>query len=182
MLVIVGHGPSVVGKGLGPWLDEQTVVRLKWAEQWAAADWGTRTDFLCASGPAFWRKRHKQPGVKAMPIGEHVEFWFLSEERRETPKGTRQASRRWVDYYLSFNPHRRKSSVTPKASTGLKAVFCAMEFLAPAEIGLLGFDRILHPEVKTTKWWHEPGKYVYAHEAEAEHRALMDLDVKITEL
>lgn len=61
-------------------------------------------------------------------------------------------------------------------------MFCAVEFLAPAEIGLLGFDRVLHPDVPTSKWFHEQGKYAYGHDAHAEHRCLMSLGVKITEI
>ena len=86
------------------------------------------------------------------------------------------ADPKWLDYYRGFGPS------FPKPSTGLKAVFCAVEFLGPAEIGLLGFDRVLHPDVPTSKWWHAPGKYLYGHDAHAEHRALFALGVKITEL
>ena len=88
----------------------------------------------------------------------------------------RQASRDWLDLFRTFNPS------FPKPSTGLKAVFCALEFLKPAEIGLLGFDRILRPEVPTSKWWHTPGKYLYGHDAGAEHRCLMSLGVNIVEV
>ena len=175
MIVIVGHGPGVVGKRLGPWLDEQTVVRLKWAEIPNAEDWGTRTDYIVASNPQFL---HKRIARKLPPLD--AEYWFLNEGNlRDLPPGTRQAGRKWFEYWGKY---KTPGSKLIKPSTGLRAVFCVMEFLAPTEIGLLGFDRILHPEVKTTKWWHEPGKYVYAHDAHAEHRALMDLDVKITEL
>jgi hypothetical protein len=175
MIVLVGHGPSIVGKQLGPWLDEQTVIRLKAAEIPDAADWGTRTDYVCASNPQFLRKRivRKLPPIDA-------EYWFLPEQPiRDLPPGTRQAGKHWMAYWRKYVPANSK---TPKPSTGLRAVFCAVEFLAPAEIGLVGFDRILHPEVKTTKWFHPVGKHVYAHEAEAEQRALFDLGVKITEI
>jgi hypothetical protein len=168
MLVIVGHGPSVVGKALGSWLDGQTVVRLKHAERPNAVDWGTRTDYVCASSPSFWTDKRR-------PDFPDAECWVLAD--KAVPKGTwRIADRKWLDHYRTFNPS------FPKPSTGLKAVFCAMEFLAPSEIGLLGFDRILRPDVPTSKWWHEPGKYLYGHDAHAEHRCLTTLGVQITEL
>jgi hypothetical protein len=47
---------------------------------------------------------------------------------------------------------------------------------------LLGFDRVLRPEVPTSKWWHTPGKYLYGHDAGAEHRCLMSLGVNIVEV
>lgn len=175
MIVVVGHGPSIVGKRLGPWLDEQTVVRLKWAEIPNPEDWGTRTDYVCASSPEFRRKR----------VARHLaplacELWFLSEHYHEAPPGTRKASNDWFKYWERY---KVPGSKLDKPSTGLRAVFCAVEFLKPDEIGLLGFDNVLHPERKpTTKWFHAPGKFMYAHEPTAEHRALMDLGIKVTEL
>ena len=175
MLVIVGHGPSIVDRGLGPWLDEQTVVRLKWAERPNAADWGTRTDYVCASNPSFWMGR----AAKGLPPLD-AEFWFLPS-RNDASKpgpGMRKGSASWLDYWETFRTER----AFPKPSTGLKAIFCAVEFLKPDEIGLIGFDMVLHPESKTWKWYAPPGKYSYAHEAEAERRCVMSLGVKITEL
>lgn len=176
MLVIVGHGPGVI-KGLGAWLDQQTVVRLKWAERPDAHNWGSRTDFVCGSNPSFWAQRRE-------PL-KGAEFWWLGEQSKypkgweETP-GMRRASNDWFDYWAKFR--RPDSDRNPKMSTGLRAIFCAVEFLQPAEIGLLGFDRVLHPEVPTSKWWHEPGKYQYAHDAYAEREAIMALGVKFTEV
>jgi len=178
MLVVVGHGPSIVGRGLGPWLDTQTVVRLKWAERPNAEDWGTRTDYVYASHSNFFfdRERLKKPKLNA-------EYWMLPQQFYPELPGIRQGSRNWIDY---FAKHREASPVQRKtwrkASCGLKAVFCAVEFLQPEEIGLIGFDMILHPEVPTFKWNTPPGKYSYAHDAETERRALMALPVKITEL
>jgi hypothetical protein len=177
MIVLIGHGPSIVGKRLGPWLDEQTVVRLKAAEIPDPADWGTRTDYICASNPGFLERRIKS-GLK--PID--CEYWVMSEHHQCGPRGykMRFASRDWFTYW---NKYLIPGSRLKKPSTGLRAAFCAVEFLKPTELGLIGFDNILHPERPiTTKWFHEPGKYSYAHEAKAEHRALMDLGVTITEL
>ena len=176
MLVIVGHGPSVVGKRLGPWLDEQTVVRLKWGEIPNALDWGTRTDYLCASHPSFWTARK----VKGYP-DRSCGFWFLPEKYCPPIEGVRQASVSWLDYYQTHRDQKPgPKKALRKASTGLKAVFCAVEFLQPEEIGLLGFDMIFHPEVPTFKWNNTTGGY--CHDARAEQRALFALPVKITEL
>jgi hypothetical protein len=167
VIVVVGHGPGVL-KGLGSWLDGQTVVRLKHAERPDALNWGTRTDYVCASSPSFWTDKRRA----GFP---DCECWVLAE--KEVPRGAwKHADKRWFDYFRRFDPY------FPKMSTGLKAVFCAMEFLEPREIGLLGFDRVLHPEVATSKWFHEQGKFHYGHDAHAEHRCLKSLGVKILEL
>ena len=175
MLVIVGHGPSI-NRGRGAWLDQQTVVRLKWAERPDAENWGTRTDFVCASHPDFKRKRANR---NLPPLEPTVQYWFLSPDRHEIQPGDRAGGKHWFQYW---DKYKVPGSKLAKPSSGLRAVFCAVEFLPPAEIGLVGFDRILHPEVKTTKWFHPVGKHNYAHEAEAEQRALFDLGVKITEI
>ena len=177
MLVIVGHGPSVANRGLGSWLDEQTVVRLKWAERPNAMDWGSRTDYVCGSNPSFWMDKRQQAPATA-------EYWWLGDLKKFPAHwgpipDMRRASSDWLDYWLRF-----RTTKSHKPSTGLRAIFCAIEFLKPAEIGLIGFDMVLHPDVPTHKWWHtkdiERGSY--AHDAQAEHRCVMSLDVKITEV
>jgi len=169
MLVIVGHGPGVLNRALGPWLDGQTVVRLKAAERPTVIDWGTRTDFVCAGSSSWFTDRRRADFPDS-------ECWVLSE--KPTPAGPwRVASQDWLTRWAGFRTEKSR-----KPSTGLKAVFCALEFLKPAEIGLLGFDRVLHPEVPTSKWFEPLGKYSYAHDARAEHRCLMSLGVKITEV
>jgi hypothetical protein len=173
-VVIVGHGPSVVGKRLGPWLDTQTVVRLKWALRPNVEDWGSRTDYVCGSNPSFWLQRERGQAP------ETAEFWWLGDAKKYPDKLRvgRRASQHWFENWQRYlGPESFR-----KPSTGLLAVFCAMEFLQPKEIGLLGFDMVLHPEEPTSKWFHPRGQYLYSHDARAEHRCLMDLGVKITEL
>ncbi len=165
-MVIVGHGPSVVGKRLGSWLDTQRVVRLKHAERPNAEDWGTRTDYVCASSPSFYTDK--------------AEFWWLGPVKKyplNLLRG-RRASPDWLGYWDSF----RGPKSYPKPSTGLLAVFCAIEFLQPKTIGLLGFDMVLHPDVPTSKWYHVQGKNLYSHDAHAERRCLDSLGVEIVEL
>lgn len=168
MLVVVGHGPSILGRNLGSWLDTQTVVRLKYAERPTTQDWGVRTDYVCASTPSFWTD--KKP--EGFP---ECQKWVLSEKKQ--PKGDwLEGSKEWFQVYQRFWPNYHKPS------TGLKAIFCAIEFLGVQEIGLIGFDRILRPDVLTSKWHHPPGKYSYGHDAHAENRCLHGLGVKIVEI
>lgn len=51
MICIIGHGPSPVGRGWGPRIDAQTVVRMHdWAHQ-PAEDYGSRCDHAVLPGP-----------------------------------------------------------------------------------------------------------------------------------
>jgi hypothetical protein len=131
-------------------------------------DWGTRTDYVCASSPSFWTDKRKGDFPEC-------EKWVLAS--KVVPKGDyKLASRGWYEVFRRFDPK------FPKPSTGLKAIFCAIEFLDVTEIGLIGFDRVLHPDVPTSKWFHEQGKYLYGHDAQAEHRCLMSLPIKVIDL
>jgi hypothetical protein len=128
MLVIVGHGLSLVRAKLGDWLDAQTVVRLKNAPMGDPAIWGTRTDYICS------RKDHW--------VIEHppcLELWMFQQgkdhgNRRYCDHG------RWVAWYAGFSK--------AKPSHGLCAAMCAVEFLDPPEIGVIGFDSMMHPDEK----------------------------------
>ena len=96
MLVVVGHGPSIAGRGLGSWLDRQTVVRLKWADRPNAEDWGTRTDYLFACHLNYFldRERLGKPKLAA-------EYWMLPERPYPEIEGIRQGSRDWLDYWAT---------------------------------------------------------------------------------
>lgn len=85
MLLIVGHGPSVLC-GLGGLIDQQTVVRLKegLTKKMPAEHFGTRTDYLCARSGAY-----AKPGVP---------FWHLPD------------SSPWHVYYKKFKPKYWKPS------------------------------------------------------------------------
>jgi hypothetical protein len=139
VIVIVGHGPSVLS-GLGDLIDTHTVVRLKRGllETYDRQHWGSRTDYLCARSPFF---DHRQ-----------FPFWLFD-------------SQKWIDYFARFS--------SQKPTTGLCAVFCAIDRLAPDELGLIGFDRVLRPEEHTGR---------YLHDAYAEQACLHSLGLTITDL
>ena len=161
MIVIVGHGPSIVGKGLGPWLDEQFVVRLKRAEKPNAKDWGTRTDVICATShiyrqdevPFWWFPKHNQQHGDALCRVADTEWWRA--------------------YFAGF-------SRTKGPSTGLSAIFCAVEFLHPERIALAGFDNLLYPDERGyTKWWHARYQHKWDADSAAEHKAAFALGIEI---
>lgn len=59
-----------------------------------------------------------------------------------------------------------------KPTTGLCAVLEAIERLQPAEIRVIGFDRLMHPE------FEDPPHTWLAHDKWAEHAMLRDLGVR----
>ena len=164
MIVIVGHGPSIVGKRLGSWLDNQTVVRLKDAKKPDSLDWGSRTDVVCATS-------HIYRPDKGM-------FWWFP--KRGDPKDENDMRvadyRRWRKYFADF-------SISKGPSTGLSAIFCAVEFENPKQIGLAGFDNLLYPDEKGwSKWWLPRHKHNWDADSPAEHRAAMALGVELIDV
>jgi len=163
MLVIIGSGPSIVGKGLGPWINGNIVVRLKSGIIPNAKDWGCRTDIRCASSIS-----HK--GTEP--------FWILAShecEDHNSPNTFRAHRKKWMTYFEKFKPKY-------KMSTGLRAIFCAAEF-GHTEIGLAGFDNLLYPTVKGyCKWNEERHKYRWVHDVEAEHNAAFGLGLDIKDV
>ncbi len=164
MLVIVGHGPSILC-GLGSVIDSNTVIRLKQGlgtkPPSPAVHFGTRTDYLCARSLIYRHEHDPTP------------FWHFSDE---SPEG-----QYWNRYYKEFSPR-----IKIKPSTGLCAVFCAIDRLKPNTIGMIGFDRIFNPDDHTTHKWYKKGKdaqwFGWGHDAHAEQRCLMSLDVHIINL
>ena len=153
MLLIVGHGPSVLS-GLGAVIDTHTVVRLKdgltSVQRKDSKNWGTRTDFICARSLVFDRSEYP--------------FWLFNDP----PK--------WIEYYQSFRPKHKKPS------TGLCAAFCAID-RGYKEIALIGYDRLLDPLDRKSRKWNEPSMCsLYGHDQRAEHEALMALPANIIDL
>jgi hypothetical protein len=146
MLVIIGHGPSIVGKQLGSWLDTQTLVRLKGAQIPNSVDWGTRTDFVCGTSRVY----------------ETAHFWLFDDKGK------------WRDHYSTYS--------TFKPSTGLAAIFCAVD-RGYSEIGLAGFDNLLHPnEEGWTKWYMPRHKGRWGHDSAAEHRCAFELGITLKDV
>jgi hypothetical protein len=153
VLLIVGHGPSVLS-GLGDLIDQQTVVRLK--------------DGLTSQQ----RKDAKNWGTRT----DYLCARSLVCDKGEFPYWHFNDPLHWISYYKSFRPKHKKPS------TGLCAVFCAMDKLQPKEIALIGFDRLLDPKDMKSRKATDDIKYMYSlygHDQRAEHEALMSLPVRI---
>lgn len=160
MLVIVGHGPSVLIKPMGSWLDSQTIVRLKGAPKGKSEFWGTRTDVLCANNP-IWKQR----------VAGDYRFWCFP--MKGDPEGDFIAdSERWLALYRSYEP------TFSKPSHGLMALFCAEE-QGYAEVGVLGFDSFYGgPRHK----WHASGNYAWPHDSDTEKQIIDDLNIEVINL
>jgi len=161
MLVIVGHGLSLVRAKLGAFLDEQTVVRLKDAPMGDPEVWGTRTDYICSRKDNWVLER--RPGVTYwmfQPGKDHGETRFCDYQR-------------WTSWYAGYSKM--------KPSHGLCAAMCAVEFLNPPEIGVIGFDSMMHPdELDQGKYNRPPGRWF--HDQHAEAKALYALGPRIVNL
>lgn len=160
MLVIVGHGPSILS-GRGALIDTMTVIRLKEGLKpgYDPEHWGTRTDYLCARSLTYKDEKSKVP------------FWHFDEDKNKPGK--------WLKYFATFKPKLWKPSI------GLSAVFMAIDRLAPKEIALIGFDRVLNPDDdRSHKWHNSAGKppHGWAHCQRAERECLYSLGINVIDL
>jgi len=128
MLVIVGHGPSIEGCGLGDFIDEHKVCRLRRAN--VNSDVGFRTDIVCSS-----QERYEQ---------KDTEFWHIGNESNTCDGELR---RRCTRVLKAYRPKWWK------ASTGLSACIIARD-KGYTKLGLIGFDYTLHPET-ANHWKHD---------------------------
>lgn len=160
MIVIVGHGPSIL-TGLGAVIDECTVVRLKHGRMGEKRHWGTRTDYLCGRSP-----RHTE-GLPGVPFWHFGDYGWVEK---------------WLNYFHSFSPRFSTDfgDITPKPSHGLCAAFAVMEYLRPTELAFIGCDRLLRPGDETWKW--NTGPTCFPHDWEAENRILHGLGIPIVDL
>jgi hypothetical protein len=162
-MVIVGHGPSVLC-GLGAVIDSHdVVVRLKQGltKNQPPEHFGTRTDVISARSHLFTK--------------EGVTFWRF-------PEWPDPMAQKWLKYYGQFRPTNKRG----KPSTGLAAVFCAIEYANPESISLIGFDRLFKPTDECTGKWYEPRRFnkfgTGSHDQRAEAECLKSLPVKIIDL
>jgi hypothetical protein len=79
---------------------------------------------------------------------------------------------KWLPKYRKFGQ--------AKPSTGLCAIFCALEYLKPKEIALIGFDQLLHGKAGKYNDRHRPG--FTAHEGDPESKCLKSLPVTIIDV
>ena len=178
-VVIVGHGPSLKGAGLGEKIDAcDKVVRLKNCFMLLAEkhDYGTRTDVMCSS-------------TEVLPTLTKVkakEYWGYPK------RGTfNQARIDWLSRAVEYAPVRVPLRVCnfwnyffielggrhPNVSTGMGAMVIALDQFKPETLYLAGFDNVIDPVIKGYKStvptaFNDGGKKDTGHDWETEHKML----------
>lgn len=176
-VVVVGHGPSLKGAGLGQKIDEcDKVVRLKNCSQLLAErqDYGTRTDALCTSTETLYN----------LPKLTALEYWGYPKKGDFSPARVRQAERSvgkihiplevcnlWNCAFLELGGEH------PNVSTGMAAVIIALDRWKPETLYLAGFDKVLHPysdgyECTVPTLWNAGGEKDTGHDWETENLLL----------
>ena len=161
MLIICGHGPSILTHG-GKWLDDHTIVRLKGAPK-PSSHFGSRTDILCANDVS-WSQR--VPGRYA--------FWHFPMHGHQSAGASFVAdSEYWLRHYFGYGPK------FPKPSHGLQAIFCAEE-LGYDEVGVIGFDSMYGGPRK--KWNQHGDQTAWPHDSDTERWIIDDLRIEVINL
>ena len=176
-IIIVGHGPSLIGKKLGGVIDSyDLVVRLKGsASVLGTEDYGKRCDVLCmstevvglgyiAKPEVFWLYP-KKGDYDRVAIGTFVGG---CERPVLLPLGM------FRDWNKSFVERGAKH---PNVSTGMAAIMIAGIYMSPETIVLAGFDSLVNPEVPFTRNNAIPrtGTGVITHDWEIENVFLKEL-------
>ena len=145
-IAIVGHGPSLKGKGLGKEIDSfEKVVRLKGSGSvLGTPDYGKKTDAVCASteimGTFF--KIHSD------------EYWAYPKKGVFNIGGVMDAITRLEKPVMVPLEHcnywnnrfRQMGSCHPNVSTGMAAILISIKRWYPKEIVLFGFDTLMNPK------------------------------------
>jgi len=161
-IVIVGHGPSGIGRGLGKEIDKaKRIVRLKGTSEKLLVenpkDYGTRRDILCGS----WSIRDNVHKLKA------EEYWVFLDSRHKHVKHleiqnelTRsmvvpQLCEQWREIYFKLRKEDWKRNVLQVSSqfsdslghqhmsAGMYAILYSCHLLKPHKISLVGFDNLM---------------------------------------
>lgn len=161
-VVIVGHGRSVIGAGLGKEIDKyKRIVRLKYVSEETLKnpyDYGTRRDILCGS----WKIRDALHELVA------EEYWVFLDSRNKLVRSfeinnelTRslvfpELCEEWTRKYVelrsdqwSMTEHQVRSREYSDdrghlhCSTGSYALLYAAHILRPKSITLIGYDNVV---------------------------------------
>ena len=147
--MIVGHGPSLKGAGLGKLIDECFVVRLKNCSMLLAEphDYGTKTDAMCSS-------------TEVLPVIAKIkakEYWGYPKKGEFSPKRVKWLKRHveqtakvivplevcnlWNAFFQEMGGRH------PCVSTGMAAAIIALDIKKPEKLLLAGFDKVLDPSL-----------------------------------
>ena len=168
---IVGHGHSLVGKGLGPTIDLHTVVRLKDPSWQTQRDYGKKMDYCCASTETMMQMLHDHRIPK--------QYWAQPKKgeynKRLEENFNRSGKAPLLIPLELFNDWNRKyvdgGMSCRNFSVGTAAIVYSLELLGEKDIKLAGFDNLLDPS-KLDYWKAQRGKWVSHHDWNTEHKML----------
>lgn len=150
-VIIVGHGPSLIGKGLGSVIDNyDLVVRLKGCVSvLGTPDYGSRCDVLCMSTEVLGLAKNTKPEV----------FWLYPKRglfnKQDVGMFVAEVGKPVLlplELCINWNEHFRNMGAThPNVSTGMAAILIAAEYMTPEQITLAGFDTLIDPKVTFTR-------------------------------
>ena len=145
-IVIVGHGRSLVGKGLGSTIDSyDLVVRLKGsAGVLGTEDYGKRCDVLCMSTEVVGIGYSFKPEIfwlypKKGYYDKSVIGTFVGDMGRPVLIP--------LELCNEWNTKFRQTATHQNISTGLAAILIAAYYLRPESICLAGFDTLIDPGI-----------------------------------
>jgi len=151
--IIVGHGPSLEGQGLGEWIDSfDNVVRLKRAEYLIRTnpkDYGVKTDYLCASTEVLGCFKT----IKVHEFWGYPKRGWYDENAVEAAKKELNAYL-WIPLNLcnTWNAKfRNLGAKHPNVSTGMASIVMALERFRPETLQIAGFDTLFNPELPFTR-------------------------------
>lgn len=173
-IVIVGHGPSLKGRGRGVEIDRHLVVRLKNPIWETKEDHGSRTDVLCASTETMlalldYSRTPKEYWAQPKKGSYSKEQEGKFRERAKAPLHIPlQVFLDWNAKYLA------KGMKHTNFSLGSAAIIFALDLTDEREILLAGFDNLLNPEIQGYEKI-DRGKWRSDHDWHAEHAMLAEV-------
>lgn len=164
MIVIVGHGPSPVGKGWGKEIDRHPVARMKDLSWQNWKDYGARLDFWCCSTEIMgWF----QFGAREYWAQPKRGFWDAKHESAVRAKGIHPQ----IDLDLFQRWNQVYTSLTDKHRNYCLGIHCILKVCEKGEQPcLVGFDNLLSPGLPYRK--ADKGKWPSDHDWAAENAML----------
>jgi len=171
-IVIVGHGPSLVGAGRGKEIDSfQKVVRMKHGTFGKPEDYGIKIDLMVASTEV--------PGC-FRPDCENIAYpkkgWYYEKPIQDLGFPITVAlnlSNMWNAWFRDLGAKH------PNISTGTAAIIFACHRYRPDEVYLAGYDTLVDPSKEFDRNGDIPrtGGGAYPdHDWETEHRLLAHIE------
>lgn len=178
-VVIVGHGPSLKGAGLGVAIDGfDCVVRLKNSYMLLAEphDFGRKTDVMCSSTevlPTLTKVKAKEYWgyPKKGEYNKKAVMWLQREVEPARVFVPLEECNLWNAAFLELGGRH------PNVSTGLGALVIALSRRRPRVIHLAGFDKVWEPEIEGYKStvptpWNDGGNKDTGHDWSTEKKLL----------